>query len=481
MERGSVVNIGSMDMLGYELITADKFLPISSFGEPGGPMMLVDIFSQVTEDIRKAAHYTGIKPTTRMLEDLVNDEDFVMAVQDAGKTRHLTRFRQQIEAMNKEKYKANDALSKIITRVGANRARSILANGRIAMLQAGSYQLYANEATVRYMRGGFAPKEIYDNWDFYQYRANGMGSIHSVVSQHQIRKMHLGRGSMLDIALLPMHKVDLKVLRQAATIAWHEMTDETLVGKSRRYWEGMEINPHDLEVMSPEFMKALHDRATYLASATQPMFFPESRNFYSTTDNAFLRELARFRSFTDMLLRNNSRQIALWQMGEIGAREAMTSVGMNHVFAAIWYNGLRFALDQIMKDEEDEKAVKDVLIDVLLTPISLLPFIGWTLKTGITWIGQDSGYGPANFGTLTADQLNHVTKTAFTLGKAMYIYNSGDPGSKKRAEKMFKGATRDAVEDMLIMMWGLPPWLVDIVPEDKKKKKGKKSSGITVY
>lgn len=482
-ERGAIVNIGSQDMYGYDAVTTKEFLPLNQRGKDG-PMLLKDMFAQNTEDIRKAAHYTGIKPTTQLMESIIHSTEFQKAVQTAGKTKHLRRYQEEIQAMEKSIHRESEELGKLITRIGANRARSILANGRIATLQAGSYQLYQNATNTKYMRGGHAPKEIYETWDLYKFRAEGMGSVHSVASNNTVRKMHLGKSSVLDFAMYPMHKVDLAVVKQAALIAWHEMTDKTLTGKARRWWKSMNINPHELKVMSPEFLKALHDRADYLASTTQPMFFPESRNSYSTSDNVMFRELARFRSFTDQLLRNNARAIALWRMGEISSREAFTDIARNTIFASVWYNGLKWAIKiliastigKALTDDEFDKSVEKLWLDIILGPISNIPFIGWTMKTGIQNLAEDSVYGPASFSTLTAEQLTHTANSMYTLAKAMKHSLSDEKGSEKKSEKLWKDGMREAAKDTLILFFGLPSWLIDIIPEEEPKKKKSKYS-----
>lgn len=482
--RGAIVNIGSQDMYGYDAVTADNFLPLNQKGQDG-PMLLKDMFAQNTEDIRRAAHYTGIKPTTQLMESIIHSTEFKKSIQTAGKTKHLKRFQQEISAMEKSLHRASEELGKLITKIGANRARSILANGRIATLQAGSYQLYQNETDSRYMRGGHAPKEVYETWDLYRFRAEGMGSVHSVASNNTVRKMHLGKSSPLDFTMYPMHKVDLAVVRQAATIAWHEMTDKVLTGKARRWWKAMNINPHELKIMSPEFIQVLHNRADYLASTTQPMFFPESRNLYSNSDNVMFRELARFRSFTDQLLRNNARAMALWRMGEISSREAFTDIARNIIFSTVWYNGLKWVFRSLLisslmgaekSEKEEEAELYRLFLNIILGPISQIPFIGWTMKTGIQSLAEDSGYGPASFSSITAEQLSHTANSMYTLAKAMKHSLSDKKGSEEKAERLWKKGMRGAAEDTLILFFGLPPWLVDIVPEEKPKKKKSKYS-----
>lgn len=470
-ERGDVVNMGSMDMLGHILVSENSFIKVHQ-KDGNGPVLIQDIFGQVIEDARMASHYAGIKPTMDQIASLTHNRALQMAVQKAGKTKHLSRFREEMDAMNKSRNRPGTTLERAITRLGANRARSILANGRIATLQAGSYQLYMAETSARYMRGGKAPQEIYETWDLYQFRSRGMGSVHSVASRSTVKKSLTGKQPVLDFTLYPMHKVDLAIIKQAALISWHEMTDKILTGKARRWWDAYGYDPHSFKVMSPEFLEALHDRADYLASTSQPMFFPESRNVYSTSDSPVLREMARFRSFTDQLLRSNARQIALWRMGEISQREMATNLGRNIIFASVWYNGLRWIFDEIFRDEDEE--AKNLFLEIVLGPLSWIPFLGWPLKSGVSaLINEGSGYGPADFTTITFDQVNHTTRTMYTLSKAIkYSLNDEkDSSGNWKAEKYWRDGMREAAKDILIIFFGLPDYLVDVIPEEEKGKK----------
>jgi hypothetical protein len=316
------------------------------------------------------------------------------------------------------------------------------------------------------MRGGHVPAEVMDTWDLYQFRAAGMGSVHSVVSESTIKKSLTGKAPILDYTLWPMHKVDLGIIKQGAIIAWHEMTDKTLTGKARRWWDAYGYNPHDFEVMTPQFLEALHDRADYLVSTTQPMFFPESRNAYSTSDSAAIREMARFRSFTDQLLRNNARQIALWRMGEISNREMGVNVGRNMIFASVWYNGLKYVFNQIFEDEDEDDSddMAKLLTDIVLGPISWIPFLGWSLSTAAKSAIGTQQWGPADFSTITHDQVSHTIRTATTLGKALL-----EKDNKKQA-KLFKSGMKEAAKDALIIFFGLPDYPVDWFFEDEPEK-----------
>jgi hypothetical protein len=317
------------------------------------------------------------------------------------------------------------------------------------------------------MRGGFVPKEAMDTWNLYQLRKSGVGSVHSVASESTIKKSLTGKAPILEFTMTPMHKMDLAIVKQAIIISWNEMTDKTLTGKARRWWDAYGFNPSDFETMSPEFIVALHDRADYLASATQPMFFPESRNAYSTSDSTFFREMARFRSYTDQLLRNNARQVALWRMGEISNREMGMNVGQNMIFASVWYNGLKWLKDQMFEDDEDKPDELDLFTDIILGPLSWVPFLGWSLSTGAKLAIGTNQWGPADISTITQDQVSHTMRTAATLGRALF---EEDP---KKQEKLFKDGMREAAKDTLILFFGLPDYPIDWFfsgEEDEKEK-----------
>jgi hypothetical protein len=162
-------------------------------------------------------------------------------------------------------------------------------------------------------------------------------------------------------------------------------------------------------------------------------------------------------------------------MGEISTREMAMNVGTNMVFATTWYNGLKWLVSEIFRDEDEES--RDLLLDIMLGPVSNIPFIGWSLTTGIRNLAEDSGYGPAAISTISAEQIHHTMTTASNFAKAIKMELSGKPGSRKKAEKLYRKASKAAVEDLLVLGFGLPTWLAKVMPEDEKTKaKGTKTS-----
>ena len=379
--------------------------------------------------------------------------------------------------MKKPRPKKGTALDRALTWVGSRRARSILANPRIMALQGGSGQLYFNEAAGRYItKPVHVPKEIRDSWAFWQARKAQQGSTHAAVSEHNVRRMWMGE-ALPEYTMYGMHKVDITTVGYALNIAYNEMSDTEVVGKSRRWWKHYGQNPQELRklgINSPEFLTAIHDRATYLDYMTQPMFFPESRNLYLQKDEVFMKEVARFRAFTDQLLRNNSRQVGLWRMGEIGFREMATNVGMNNAFSSFWYNGLKWvfmmSLYNTLKSDEDKKEM-DFLFEALVGPLTWIPFLGWTIKGGINKLVHPDSYGPSNFSTITIDQYDHFKDTGMDIALAMkYLHNDQrDSLGNWKSDKHMKRAMRGAAEDTLVLL-GLPIWPIDLIPEQEDKK-----------
>ena len=476
-ERGARVNKASQIAVGVDTVSNKDYMPDVRPIKPdthmkSGPLAIKDIFSAITEDLRTAANYIKISPMLREVNGIIYNEEFTRAAQNAGKKKYLDRLREHYIAMGKPRPDVGTNLERLLSKIGAQRARSILANGRIVFLQAGSYQLYANETDAKYLAGGVAPKEIIVGWDFYEDRKGGQGSIHSVMSENSIRSAWNGTQAV-DYTMYPMHRMDLKIVRQAGNIAWREMNSKHLGAKARRWWGkylGEGKSPADFKKMSPEFMDALHARATYLAMLTQPMFFPESRNSYIQAGGAFMREIARFRSFTDQLLRTNARQIALWRQGEVSTREMAQNTAQNIVWATMWYNGLKWAFDAIWKDEDKEN--KDLLTEILLGPLTWIPMVGWSLKGAANLLIEGNGYGPSDFSTITFDQLNHTKDSAMTIMQAVkYSLNDErDARGRWKSEKYWESGTRSAAEDVGVLFFGLPLWLMELYPEDTKKK-----------
>ncbi len=471
--RGEVQNLGAQDMLGHDEVTSEHFMR-DARKDRDSQLNIQDIFAAVTEDMGSAANYAAIKPLMREIGMITHNEELVKSIQKAGKTKHLKRFKQEMEAMGKSDVKQQGDVERVITKIGSNAARAILTNLRIAALQAGSIQLYTTEASAKYMRPAHIPQELLDSWELYQYRMMKLGSIHASASEGTVKKSLTGKSSMMDAGLSAMHAVDLKIVKGALRIAYLEASAKNMTGKSRRWWKSYGVdNPAALMKSDPEaFAKAVHDRASYLAYATQPMFFPESRNYYSTRDEVYLKELARFRAFTDQLLRVQARQIELAKQGAISKREAAANVAVSQAFASVWYNGLKYAIGAAWLGVlgKEQKEIKEMFLDMVLQPLAMVPFIGWPLTTGAKSLITD-GYGPAPFSNLVADRLTHSAKSIYKLFQAgkFAINDEKDSKGQWKSEKYLKEGMRMAAEDALVLN-GLPKWLIDLVPEEKAKK-----------
>jgi len=482
-DRGPAINESSLDTLGYEVVNELSFLPdnrpVNEKGQKDGPFRITDIFSNTTEDIRTGANRIHIQPFVNHVIGVMNDKRFRRAVQKEGRAEDLKRSAYSLVAMQRARPHRAVELERWTTKIGANRARSILANLRIAVLQMGSYQLYNNEATAKYLLPHKVPDFLKKEYEFLNSRREGQGSTHSVVSERGTKNMWLGT-QLTDYTMYPMHMIDLTTVGRSLNIAFAEMTDKHMTGKSRRWWAKDGRVTADLRekgIDSPEFKRALYDRAMYLAYMTQPMFFPESRNLYIQQETGFMREIARFRAFTDQLLRNNARQLTLWRQGEISTREMSMNIGGNLAWASLWYNGVKWMFMKLLnqfKEEGDEKEM-NMLFEFLMGPVTLIPLLGWTIKGGINQLVHDDSYGPANFSTITLDQANHFKDTAFALGQAiMYsLDDEKDRSGNWKSQKMWEKAMRGAAEDSLIMLFGLPTYPVDIIPEKEWKTGGK--------
>lgn len=484
-ERGAGMNKASQKERGHNIVTKDQFLPdnrkTDDKGRKTGPYVIRDIFRQTSEDIRQAANYIKIKPFSGWLLRILNDKGFRRTAKDNGKSRHLDRAIESTIAMNKARPHQATPLERAMSRLGANRARSILVNLRIVALQVGSFQLYLNQTDAKHMLPTKVPDILKKQYAFLINRTAGQGSTHSVVSDHNVRNQWLGN-QPTDIAMLPMHLTDLKTTGRSLNIAFSEMMSENMGDRAMMYWSEVGLSPAELRakgIDSVEFKDALFARATHLAYTTQPMFFPESRNQYIQQETGFLREIARFRAFTDQLLRNNGRQIALWQMGEISSREMATNVGMNIAWASFWYNSLKLVFMSMLNLFKDDKKEMDLIFEFLTGPLSWIPFLGWTLKGGVNKLVHPDSYGPADFSTITVGQLDHIKDSGMFLVQAISFSLTGetDRYGNSKAQMYWVHAMRSIAEDVFTAGLGLPTYLIDVIPD--KEFKTKKDSRVT--
>jgi hypothetical protein len=254
------------------------------------------------------------------------------------------------------------------------------------------------------------------------------------------------------------------------------MRDGATGPKAQQYWRSVGLDPQALfaEGMdSPNFQKALYDRATYLTYMTQPMFFPESRNLYLQQDAGLLREIARFRGYTDQILRNVDRQMTLYLQDEISFREMAKNVSVGMAWSSFWNNGLKwlFLLGMNEFRKEEDKKEMNVIYEFITNPVSLMPFIGWTVKGGIHNLAYDDSYGPADFSTITLEQLNHMKGSIndILLGIRYSIADEQDVYGNWKSEKYIKRGMKGAAQDFLILGLGISGKPIELIPDGISK------------
>jgi hypothetical protein len=477
-KRGNALNEASIDELGYLVITDESFLPDNRpkvEGKPSGPVRVEDIFTRVSEDIREAANTIYIFPHVKYMKTLLNSEALRGEATKRGRGRHLRRAIESYSAMEHALPHRAIPLEGAINKLGANTARSILMNPRIVLMQAGSYMTFYFETDAQYLKPTRVPELLRKGYTFMNNRASGYGSTHSVVSEHGVRHMWDGK-QRADYLMEPLHQVDITTSSRSLNVAYSEMRDGGTGPKALQYWSSIGLDPKALFAEgqdSPAFQQALYDRATYLTYMTQPMFFPESRNLYLQQDAGLLREIARFRGYTDQILRNVDRQMTLYLQDEISFREMAKNVSVGMAWSSFWNNGLKwlFLLGMNEFRKEEDKKEMNVIYEFITNPVSLMPFIGWTVKGGIHNLAYDDSYGPADFSTITLEQLNHMKGSIndILLGIRYSIADEQDVYGNWKSEKYIKRGMKGAAQDFLILGLGISGKPIELIPDGISK------------
>jgi len=481
--RGKAVNKSSVNQLGYPIVSEESFMPDSRKtnmeGKKEGMVKVEDLFARVSEDIRKAANFIYIHPHVQHMVRLLNSEDIRQAAAKGGRARHLERAIESYRAMENALPHKAIPLEGVINKLGANTARAILMNPRIVAMQAGSYMTYYFETDAAYLQPIRVPERLRKDYVFMNNRKHGFGSTASVVSEHGVRHMWMGK-QRSDLVMEPLHQVDVTTASRSLNIAYAEMKDGASGPTANRWWTQYGADPRALfeeGASSPAMRQALYDRATYITYMTQPMFFPESRNLYLQQDAGLLREIARFRGYTDQVLRNIDRQLTLYRQGEIGFREMAKKVSFGMAWSSFWNVGLKFLFMLGMNEFRDEEEQKEMefLHEFITSPLAMIPFVGWTLKGSVHELTTGEGYGPSDFSTITLGQLNHLKDSIhdIMLGIKYSLDDEQDSYGNWKSDKYIERGMREAAKDALILGLGVSGAPVDLIPETERKTKKK--------
>ncbi|MHA2068565.1 MAG: hypothetical protein ACXABY_29740, partial [Candidatus Thorarchaeota archaeon] len=362
-------------------------------------VVIRDIFEVLNEDMPVVSNFVGLAEGIRKLRTLANYGPFREKLNNARAEHLKSELDEKIHVMQLSRQRPTGLLDRAITRLGRGAARATLTVPIIWAYQPFSASFYATEVSGKYMTAirprlgrGFY-QDLIQNWTFFRARSEGIGASKSVGQIIGIRRVLTGKRDIVDAQLAGLHKGDLWGVSRAAQIVRAEMADENMSGTSMEWWKNYGTDPSNLRYGTEDYWKAFNARADHLVTLTQPMFFPESKGEYASSDNAIVREMARFRSFIDQVGRILQRQISMVEKKDISKSRAMYNMGLVLTVASLVKPILRFLWDRFALGREKE--LDDLFAEILTTPFNIMPFIGYPVqRIGKEVLGERSYYAP---------------------------------------------------------------------------------------
>lgn len=446
--------------------TEGRFKPRTSSNRP---VIIRDIFEILGEDIFVMSHFIGMTEQLRMLRSLVNYGPFRLKMRSAHVEHLLFALDKKTGNIQKTRQPPSGAFEKAVQRLGRGTARAALTMPNVWLYQPTSALLYLTEVSDKYMislPGRISrtfQNELMNNWTLYRSRKEGTTGSKSVGMTSGIRKLFTNKGSAADMQLSGLHRGDMFGVSRAALITRREMSDSNMKGRSLEWWQNYQVNPVTLEYGSDEYWEAFNDRADYLVTLTQPMFFVENKGEYANSSNAVVREAARFRSFIDQALRIFQRQYAFRAKGDISTAEAARNMAITYLVLSLAKSIIKFGWDRFIMGREKE--LDELFADIATSPFALIPFIGYPLtKIGKTALGAKGQ--PPSYSMIATMLIDNILKHGWDVARGVHFLTddeyiqSGPNIGKLKSEVYLKRGAKGAMQDYLVMQ-GIPAYAVD--------------------
>ena len=436
-------------------------------------VILRDIFEIVAVDINVMSNFIGMTEQLRKLRSLANYGPFRDKIRNAQKEDLLKAIDTRIGEVQRTRQPPSGTLDKAVQRLGRGAARASLTMPTVWLYQPMSAVLYTTETSDKYLlnmgwlSSGFE-KELLQNWTLYRARKEGMSGSKSIASRGSIRKRFTGKNSPVDTQLAGLHKGDIWGVSRAALVTRAEMADTRMSGKSLEWWQAYGVEPTSLEYGSEQYWEAFKDRANYLVTLTQPMFFSENKGEYANSTNPIVREAARFRSFVDQTLRIMHRQAAFAAKGDQSAAASAKNIAITLLVLSVWKSLVKYEWDKHIMGKDKE--LDDLLRDILTSPAQLIPFLGYPAsKIAQVALGADnlSVQSPSYsmVATMLVDNmLAHSYDMARGINYAMddEYFQSGPNAGESKADVYLRRGIKGAFQDYLVLQ-GVPAYVIDQV------------------
>jgi len=484
IEMGQDINKTSREVDGIDIATIDNYFHVEYLPEGGvvgteyvrdalidedgrlksrtssrRPVMVRDIFEVIAEDMRAISQFAGTTEAVRQLRSLVNYAPFRNKLRSVGQEIVLEELDSRVRNFQRERQAPAGDIERAVSKIDSGMAQAVLTNPIIWALQPTSAVLYGTEASFKYTKAiatRVSTEEIAlfnKNWTLFRTREEGIGASKSIASPSTIKKIFTGTGNIRDKALSGMHKGDISGVSRAGKITMAEMSDKQLEGSSLEWWKNYGVEPSTLEFNSQEYWNAFNDRADYLVTRTQPMFFDENKSSFTGSDNTYTRSLTRFRSFTDQIGRIIRRQKAMVETGDIGKAEAAKNIGIAYSLISVISVSMRALFDMMLGRKKEDG---EFLTDLITSPLSLVPFVGYPAKQiASALLGQE--VTAPELSAMPLIMMESIFKHSLDVAKGVRfslddeLIKSGPNRGKWKSEQFFKDGIKGVTSDYLTL------------------------------
>lgn len=437
--------------------------------QAGGEVVLRDIFNVINEDITVMSNFIGQSDYMRTMRSLVNYKPYKNKLVGTPYEHLYHAVNSKLEAIQKDRFQASSVFGKAAQKLGSGAARASLAVPVVWAYQPTSAALYAIECSDKYMVNiarkigkGFE-SDLSKNWLLYRSRKEGNTGSRSIGETGDLRRFFTGKRSNADLILSGLHRGDMWGVTRAALIVRAEMNDNNMKGRSLAWWQKYGVNPAALQYGTDEYWKAFNDRADYIVSLTQPMFFAENKNEWSNSDSPYEREAARFRSFVDQIIRIFHRQNTYLAKGDISKYEAARNMGITWLLLALTKPLIKFGWDKYVMGREKE--LDELFADIVTQPLGLMPFIGYpATKVAKMSLGQGLSTQSIGYSQMSTMMIDNIIKHSADMARGVYyMYNdeyfeSGTNYGRSKSDIYLKRGITGTFQDYLVMN-GVPAYV----------------------
>lgn len=478
----------------YSISTLESEGRLQSRVGSNRPIIIRGFVSKLLNDISATAEYVGMAPAYRNIKMILNYGEFKNKVDSLGyqkERENLSTILQRTESPSYE----HGSLDKVIMGLLRGLTRTVLAGPNIMFGQYVSVHGYFDEMSTKYRTAGLLRPptnaeiaRLEKNWPFLKTRRRGGISsiaLQDIAQTDMALRALGGKTDVANIVTSGIHAVDIRAIATGGQLVEAEMADSQRDGKSKQYWDRQDVEPSQLEKDSPEYWDTFRKRARFVVRRTQPMFDGENRSVHTSEKKPTHKMWFLFRSYIDQPLR------MAYRANTERANDRIKKIELSRRWANVMVTVMSYAVVGWLTDKliyRSDKDWKDLIFDMLSTPLKMLTVIGFPLRVllkrtiDIRREKRPSWYKP-RFDNVAIGFMNKVAEGASMIAEGLgYLgsgqrYKSGPNKGKLKSVRLISKGLFYQFENVMAF-YGIPAHIVrrsikgwTEEQEDKKKSR----------